>query len=36
MSLKSIAGNTCAWCAAAAIAALLSLMVIWVVILASI
>jgi hypothetical protein len=33
MSLKSVVGNTCAWCASAAIPALFLLMVVWVVIL---
>jgi hypothetical protein len=36
MSLKSVVGNTCTVCAAAAIVALLLLMAVWVVILASI
>jgi len=33
MGLKSVVGNTCAWCAAAAFAALFLLMAVWVVLL---
>jgi len=36
MSLKSVVGNTCTVCAAAAILALLLLMAVWVVILSGI
>jgi len=36
MSLKTVVGNTCTVCAAAAIVALLLLMAVWVVILAGI
>lgn len=36
MGLKSVVGNTCAWCAAAAFVALLLLMAVWVVLLVNV